>query len=333
MTPAPKSERSAKGGSAAAKDETAKKSGASKPAAGKPRPAIAASHIAQWRARVSEVLETGIRHLTDPKLPAARQVQKGRQATKAARALLRLAPSELKRQARGLIMGLSTVRRLLAETRDTDALIETLNQIAAETRLAKPVRAALLKPLRSRRLPLGRLQADEAAQAVAMLKKIAATVAKLRLPESSKALTKAALKDYRALRRDSRPGLDRLHIEDLHDLRKRAITHRHQSAFLATLATGKHRARLEKRAERAKQLHEAIGTHRDLELLAEYLRPSREPVLRAERQRLLEAIDRQQQIALKDAKAVVQKLTRTKPKRLVRGLSPAEPPARARRPE
>ncbi|HRF82682.1 MAG TPA: hypothetical protein PL070_21655, partial [Flavobacteriales bacterium] len=31
-------------------------------------------------------------------------------------------------------------------------------------------------------------------------------------------------------------------IEDLHDLRKRAINHRHQSTFLATLAEGKQKA-------------------------------------------------------------------------------------------
>lgn len=292
----------------------------------------AKSSVGQWRARVSETLAAGINQLTDPKLPAARQVQKGRQATKAARALLRLAPSGLKRQARGLIMGLSTVRRLLAETRDTDALIETLNRVAAETKLTKPARAALIKPLRTRRLPLGRLQDDEAAQAVAMLKKIAATVAKLPLPEGGRSLAKAALKEYRTLRREARPGLDRLDIEDLHDLRKRAINHRHQSTFLATLAEGKQKARLEKRAERAQKLHEAIGAHRDLELLAEYLRPSREPLLRAERQRLLEAIDRQQQAALKDAIAVVGKLTQPKPRRLLRDLSLASPPARARRP-
>lgn len=293
----------------------------------------ATTPLALWRALIAQTLDLGIRDLTHKKLAAARRVQKGRQATKAARALLRLAPGELKRQSLGLIMGLSTVRRLLAETRDTDALIETLRGVAAETKLPRPALAALIKPLQTRRLPLGRLQADEAAEAVTMLKKIAAAVAKLRLPANPKALTKAARKEYRALRREARPGLDRLHIEDLHDLRKRANNHRHQTAFLATLAEGRRKARLERQAERAKLLHEAAGRHRDLELLAEYLRPTREPVLHNERQRLLEAIGRQQQIALKEAMAVTKKLTRAGPKRLFRWLSPPAPPARVARPE
>ena len=295
-----------------------------KPGSAKPSSATEPGLVALWRARLLSIIETGIGQLTDPKLTAARQVQKGRQATKAARALLRLAPPGLRRQARGLTMALGTVRRLLAETRDTDALIETLTRVAEAAKLSKPALAALAKPLRARRVPLGRLQVDEAAQAVAMLQKIADRIGKLALPKGGDAaLIDAAVKEYRKLRREARPGLDRLHIEDLHDLRKRAISHRHQVAFLAAVAPADHKARLAARVARAKVLHEAIGKHRDLELLGDFLRPSKEAGLHAERKRLLEEIAHQQDIELKQAMQTAERLTRARPKRLTRGISPA----------
>lgn len=276
-----------------------------------------------WRTRILTVLENGVTQLRDRKLTPAKRVQKGRQATKAARALLRLAPTGLKRQARGLVLALGAIRRHLAETRDTDALIESLNEIAGPAKLSEREHRALLRPLQARRVPMQRLQSNETGEAIEMMKKVMAQIAGWSLPRRRNAMIVAAIADdYRRLRRDCAPELERLDIEDLHDLRKRAITHRHQMAFIAAMAPEARRDKLERQVERARALHELIGNHRDLHLLAEYLRGLDSPKTYSLRERILTEIVRQKARKVAEAGRLARKLTCASVKRIARRVSP-----------
>jgi hypothetical protein len=270
-----------------------------------------------WHRRLVELAELGLQQLNDRKLPPARRIQKARQATKAARALLRLAPDGLKRQARGLNMALAGARRQLGTARDQDAMAETLLSVGKGLGVSARQLQVLLRPMRA---PSGAASAhaDSVTQASATIRRVLEQLRGWKPPRGRDlALFEAIEQDFRRLRRDSRPGLPSLDIEDLHDFRKRAITHRHQVALVALYAT-ENKAKIERRAERARRLHEAIGDHRDLYLLGEHLRGQPDSKTYALREQLIAAIEQALKQRLATAVRLQNRLTRYKPRKLLK---------------
>lgn len=254
-----------------------------------------------WRERIIAILTQGMADLKDRALPAPRRVQKGRQATKAARALLRMAPPGLKRQARGATLALSSIRRRLGATRDVDALLETLARVAVAAGLPIADLQALQRPLAANRPTSRGAAADAVGEAMAMLAKLTDQIAKWKVPSGRDInLLDAMADDYGRLKRDAKPGLANLEIDKLHHLRKRAITHRHQLAFFGSLPDAR-RNKVEKRVARARKLHESIGDHRDLELLAAHLLAHTAEKTAGVRQLLLKQVLKQQVADLKRA--------------------------------
>lgn len=279
------------------------------PPAARRRPLLAE----QWKARVLALLTGGARALDDSSLPPPRRIQKGRQATKAARALLRIAPPGLKRQARGIRVVLSGVRRLLADTRDTDALLEAFEAVRGKADISKRDTLVLRRILIRRRAALDARQADDAFRAMAVLGRAIRQIEGWPLPRGVRGAVLSAIgSDFRRMRRETRKAFAHMDIELLHDLRKHVIAHRHQIEFMAGLApAAKDQERFMARVRAAKDLHEALGDHRDLHLLDAWLRPMQEPKLYKAVSRLLEAIDREQEGKLKEARRLADGLTGT----------------------
>lgn len=267
-----------------------------------------------WRKRIVAILEAGIARLADPALLPARRIQKARQSTKAARALLRLAPKAVLSQALGVRMVLGSARRKLSETRDTDALIETMETVLPDAKLSKANAAALRKLVEQRRATFHADLPADIERARMLLTRAAQQAAALTPPRgTNKALVTGIVTDYRKLRKDSASAFAGDDIEALHDLRKRVIVHRHHCAFMAE-STGK--TSWSKRAVTAKALHEALGNHRDLALLDNFLRPQQNPKLTPAIGKLLLAIEKRQDALLADAPALAARLNRIKPGKL-----------------
>jgi len=262
----------------------------------------------------------GIVQLKDPGLPPARRVQKGRQATKAAAALLLMPPAGFKPMARGLLMALAGARRSLATLRDGDALIETLEQLAAQTKCAERPLLAIRKRLSERQVEDPRRRAEEIDRAVALLTRIARQIEGLEPSrDDPKRLARQIARNYRAMRRGIGKALADHDIELLHSMRKQVIIHRHQLAFLASLTARPSLSKALISRERAtKSLGVLVGTHRDLHLLDEALRPLGTPALRTTVEALLGTINRLQDDLLADAADLARRLTRRKGKDLAR---------------
>lgn len=267
-----------------------------------------------WRKRIVAILEAGTAQLADPAQLPARRIQKARQATKAARALLRLAPKALKSQALGVRMVLGSARRMLSQTRDTDALIETMAAVLPDAKLSKANATALRKLVEQRRATFQANLPQDMERARMLLFRAAQQVDGLAPPRGThKALADRMAADYRKLRKESASAFAGDDIEALHDLRKRVIVHRHHCALMAEV-TGKDR--WEKRAQHAKALHEALGNHRDLALLDAFMRPQQNPKLTPAIAKLLQAIERRQDALLGQAPTLARKLNRMKPGKL-----------------
>lgn len=273
-------------------------------------------------------LSLAISRLDDAAQPPARRIRKSRQATKVARALLRLAPRGLKRQALGARMALASVSKRLAPVRDTDSLVETLHLAAEAAGTGKTALAAFARPLTQRR---GAGSADEARalrESRDVLVKLLRQIEGWKLPRGGTAsILTAAGADYRRLRRKGGELTPQTPIEQVHEVRKRAIIHRHQLAFLASAVSREsEKKRLLKRADRLKVLHQAIGQHRDLALLAEHLatlEPGRHEAARAS---LGKTIARLQKRLILVAEHQAGRLLRAKPARMVKRLAEALSP-------
>jgi|GEM_PF-1282887 len=269
----------------------------------------------RWRSAILDSLTLALARLTDTGQPAARRIRKSRQATKVARALLRLAPRGVKRQALGARMALSSVAKRLAGVRDADSLAETLALAAAEAKTSKAALAALMKPLSARRSALDSHEAKALTDATAILTRLIRQIEGWKPPAGgAAALLQAGRDDYRRLRRKARDIGPQSEIETLHEARRRTILHRHQWAFFATLAERKSAGdRLARRALKLKDLHQALGRHRDLALLDAYLRPLGNPRLHGAIERLLAAILRMQEREVRLAQELAGRLVKRKP--------------------
>lgn len=264
---------------------------------------------ALWRDRIVAHLREGLAHMADQTLPMARRVQKGRQAAKAARALLRLAPPSLKRKARATILALASARRRLGDSRDQDAIREAFAQIADRLSVTGRSRAALLRQIFKGDVAGPGAAADTLTEVGIVFERIVQQLERWKLPAGRDlVLLNAIADDYRRLKRDCRPGLDNLAVEPLHALRKRAIAHRHQLAFLAGLPHARSE-KIAKRVERARKLHEAIGEHRDLELLTQHIASIAPPKSRGKYEKILVAVQQRQAKILKRAVRLAEKLT------------------------
>lgn len=290
-----------------------------------PAPHPASGLAARWRQSLLDTLNLALARLDDSAQPPARRIRKSRQSTKVARALLRLAPRGLKRQALGARMALASVSKRLSPVRDTDSLLETLHLAAEAAGTGKNTLAALAKPLTRRR---GAGLADEAkalSESRDILKRLIRQIESWKLPRGGAAsIIEAAREDYRRLRREADGLGPATPIEQVHAVRKRAIVHRHQLAFLAGAAAQEGaQKRLLRRAERLKVLHQAIGQHRDLALLADYLATAEPGKHAAARQTLATTIARLQRRLIEVAEQQARRLTRRRPAKLARRLAAA----------
>lgn len=293
-----------------------RKSAASKTTPSKP--------LAFWRAAILATLDAGIAALDDGALPVARRIQKARQTTKTARALLRLAPKALAPRALGTRMVLGSARRLLSQSRDTDALVEAFEAIRPKARLSKPQTRDLSTLLAQRRSAIHATLDADLTRALALFRQGREQVKRYGLEDGSeKSLGKGISRDFLKLREDMRAAFAGDDIEALHDLRKRVIVHRHHAAYLAALSGAEFWA---KRAEQARALHEALGNHRDLALLDDLLRPQQNPKLTPAIAKVLRAIELGQDDLLDDASRHAAKLEKVGRAKLRRKIETALTP-------
>lgn len=282
------------------------------PSPSRPTPAVTA-----WQAEVIGVLRRGIGLMENSDLPPEKRTRKGRQTAKAAAALLRLAPPGLKRKAMGLRLALSGVRRMLAASRDSDALVEAFDRLAPGLLIPRADLAALHKIVAGQR-DVHDTAAGERAKAAHIF---AALIRQIETWGRTKGgltpLLAAIGADYRKLRRGMEQAFAEGDINALHAMRKRVIIHRHQTGLMARMAgadkeAGRGRDRLLTHEARAKALGVALGRHRDLCLLDDLLRGQQSPRLHNAIERTLAAIADAQARQLTEARQLSRRLTRRK---------------------
>jgi CHAD domain-containing protein len=289
----------------------------------------AGSLAPRWRRALVAALDQGLKDMADPALEPARRVQQGRRAAKAGRALLRLAPSGLSRQARAARMALKSARRALSEARDADALVEALEDASGGT--GAKAFEALSRPL-----------ADDRGDASGALAAASGIFRRLRKRvegwplrrDGGEDIRQGAARGYRRARRRVPEDFDDPPLDALHAWRTVVADLRHQTAFFAAVAAGKPARALAKRAARLKELQDAIGAHRDLALLGAHVE-AKHP--EDSHERLMRRIARKQRKRLDEARDLADDLFSEKPKAyaaMVAALriSPA-PRARRRRAE
>lgn len=279
-----------------------------------------------WQSRLIALVGTGIGRLTDSSLTQARRIRKGRQTTKAVQSLLRLAPGRLTRKADGIALALSGVRRTLAAARDSDALVEACRCLCQDLDLPKRDVLGIERVLSADSPHDDRRRDDDIGRAVALFQRVARQITTWETGEGGrKRLANGVAADYRKLRRDMRAAFAAGDIEALHRLRKAVIRHRHQIAFLATVAprSGMQKA-LVSRAGQTKALGEFLGHHRDLQLLDAALRQRHMPTrLRASVTKVLKASARLQDHDLAEARSLTDKLTKRSGKAMALSLRQA----------
>ncbi|MCA0422164.1 MAG: CHAD domain-containing protein [Proteobacteria bacterium] len=276
--------------------------------------AAAKTPALQWRARILAILEDEAPGPGDLSLSPPRRVQRVRRATKAAQALLRLAPKALRPRALGTRMVLGTARRLLSQTRDTDALIETFTALAPRAKLNRAQGAALRKLLEQNQASRHASVEEDLARTANLFRQASDQVRRYQFSETAgRAILAGISRDYRKLYRDMRAAFSDDDIEALHELRKRVVVHRQHAAFVGSLC---HRPFWTRRAERARELHEALGDHRDLALLDDCLRPQQNPKLTPAIAKVLRVIEIRQDDLISDAHKAARKLMVLKPRQL-----------------
>ncbi|MFG1426097.1 CHAD domain-containing protein [Roseixanthobacter glucoisosaccharinicivorans] len=221
------------------------------------------------RATVSDVRTALARHLDKAlkKVEAALQepsltilLHEARKAIKEYRALLRLVGTADAQHARRLA---ADVARSLSSARDRQACRDAV----AALREADLLNAADAAHIITEIGP----DVSEGREAQAHRDALRQWVSTARALHASQLIAQVATADIaRNLRKgyaSARRVTDWSEPVHLHELRKRAVTHRYQMAFFATVSGG----RGTRRAEKAQKLREILGGYQDVETLKHYL--------------------------------------------------------------
>jgi len=190
--------------------------------------------------------------LEDP----VRMVHEARKAIKQYRALLRLVGTA---QADAARRTAAATARELSSARDRQARRDAIAALVAHKALSSTDGEALLEALGLTSDPSS-APADHAARLRAWLGDARAQHA---AELDRQAVGSDVLKQLRRAYQKARDAGRFAHAEDLHELRKRVVTHRYQMSFVANVAQGKGT----KRAQRAQALRDLLGLMQDIETL------------------------------------------------------------------
>ncbi|MFM8700027.1 MAG: CHAD domain-containing protein [Hyphomicrobiales bacterium] len=184
-----------------------------------------------WTAALRRVLYSAARYReTTPKNPD-RAIHLFRTRIKEARALLRLAPRSLRKEAKNCRNDLARASRALSNARDSVVTAETLRALVRKSHKTNP--ATLLPELRG-----GTTESKDQDRTLLQLASSAADHARTRIsawPEPSEFPDILASLATRALRRARKSvpyNFRKATPEAMHDLRKAVIICRYQSAFM-----------------------------------------------------------------------------------------------------